>query len=83
MTKVAQKEFHWVETPEPHMARRKEILKKHPEVKKLFGINPKMKYSVFFLVAVQLTTAFFIHEVFELGIGAWAWALFHSQPLAP
>lgn len=52
------------------------MLKKHPEVKKLFGINPKMKYYAIFLVLIQLTTAFFIHKVFELGIGGWAWALF-------
>ena len=76
MTKAPQQEFYWVETPEPHLARRKEIIKKHPEVKKLFGINPKMKYYAIFLVLVQLTTAFFIHQVFELGIGAWAWLLF-------
>ncbi len=76
MTKLPQKEFHWVDTPEPHMARRKEILKKHPEVKKLFGINPKMKFHATFLVLVQLTTAFFIHQVFELGLGTWSWALF-------
>lgn len=76
MTKIPQQEFHWVETPEPHMVRRKAILKKHPEVKKLFGINPMMKYYAVFLVSIQLTTAFFIHHVFELGIGAWAWALF-------
>lgn len=76
MTKLPNQEFHWVETAEPHMARRKEILKKHPEVKKLFGVNPKMKFYAFSLVAVQLATAFFIHQVFELGIGLWAWALF-------
>lgn len=76
MTKVPQQEFHWVETPEPHIGRRKEMLKKHPEVKKLFGINPKMKYYAFGLVSIQLVTAYYIHQVFELGIGAWAWALF-------
>lgn len=76
MAKVLQQEFHWVETPQPHLRRRKEILKKHPEIKKLFGINPKMKYYATFLVFVQLTIAFFIHQIFELGIGAWAWVLF-------
>jgi sphingolipid delta-4 desaturase len=76
MAKTLKKEFHWVETPEPHLARRKEILKKHPEVKNLYGINPKMKYHAILLVLVQVTTAFYIHQVFELGIGGWAWALF-------
>jgi sphingolipid delta-4 desaturase len=76
MTKTDHQEFYWVDTPEPHLARRKEILKKHPEVKQLFGVNPKMRYYAVFLVLIQLTTAFFINQVFELGIGAWAWALF-------
>lgn len=76
MQKSNSKDFYWVENPEPHLARRKEILKQHPEVKKLYGHNPMMKYSVFIIVTLQFITAYYIGEVFNLGIGNWAWLLY-------
>ena len=56
-------DYYWVEEREPHFQRRKEILKKYPEVKKLFGINPRLKYTTVGLVAIQLTVALFIHHL--------------------
>lgn len=62
MTKPAN-DFYWVEEREPHFDRRKAILKEHPEVKKLFGADPKLKYVTVGLVLVQLTIALFIHHL--------------------
>lgn len=62
MTKPAD-DFYWVEDREPHFARRKEILKAHPEVKKLFGIDPQLKYVTVAIVLIQLTIALFIHKL--------------------
>ena len=56
-------DFYWVEDREPHFGRRKEILAAHPEVKNLFGINPRLKYWTFFLVIMQLTIALFVHQL--------------------
>ena len=55
--------FYWVEDREPHFARRKEILKAHPGVKELFGIDPKLKYVTVALVLIQLSIALFINQL--------------------
>jgi sphingolipid delta-4 desaturase len=56
-------DFYWADDREPHFARRKEILSKHPEVKKLFGPDIKLAYATVFLVLAQLTVAYFIGEL--------------------
>ncbi len=56
-----REDFYWVEDREPHFQRRKDILKAHPEVTKLFGVNPRLKYVTIGMVIVQLTTAYFAH----------------------
>jgi len=56
-------DFYWVDDREPHFERRKAILAAHPEVKELFGINPRLKYWTFFLVVAQLTIALFIGQL--------------------
>ncbi len=56
-----REDFYWVEDREPHFQRRKEILKAHPEVTKLFGINPRLKYVTVAMVIVQLTVALYAH----------------------
>ncbi|XP_054712564.1 sphingolipid delta(4)-desaturase DES1-like [Uloborus diversus] len=51
--KVSRSDFEWVYTDEPHATRRKEILKKHPEIKGLMGHDPVFKYIVTAMVLVQ------------------------------
>ena len=43
--------------PEPHAARKLEILRKHPEIKGLMGPEPLTKYIVFATVALQIAVA--------------------------
>ena len=50
----------WSEEPEPHMARRREILKAHPEVKKLIGHCSWTKYIVLCLVSAHIYTAYWL-----------------------
>ena len=59
----ARTDFHWTEEPEPHLARRKAILRDHPEVKELYGINPWMKWSVLILVSIQVGVAITLNHV--------------------
>ncbi|KAA1475085.1 hypothetical protein DENSPDRAFT_841814 [Dentipellis sp. KUC8613] len=55
-------DFLWIMTEEPHRSRRKAILKAHPEVTKLMGHEPLTKYVVFFVVSLQLVTAYFLRH---------------------
>ena len=56
-------DYYWAENREPHFQRRKDILEKHPEVVKLFGVNPNLKYWTVALVVIQLTIALFIQQL--------------------
>lgn len=62
--------FTWEETREPHFERRKSILKEHPEVRKLFGVDRRLKYKTLLLVAVQL-----LIPVYFLPENPWLFAL--------
>lgn len=55
-------DYYWTEEPEPHIGRRRAILKDHPEIKKLYGINPWMKYSVLILVSIQIAVAIYLGQ---------------------
>lgn len=54
--------FTWNDDEEPHAKRRKEILAKYPEIKKLYGHDPTAKYVVLFLVTLQVGTAYYIRD---------------------
>ncbi len=60
--------FYWSEDAEPHLERRKEILKKYPQVRELYGVDTSLKYKVFGLVSLQMITAYFAPNLH--------WALF-------
>jgi len=60
---MQKQHFIWRDTSEPHKARRREILAKYPEIKKLFGPEAKTKYITVFLVLIQLVAVYFIHHL--------------------
>lgn len=59
-------EFYWTNEQEPHVMRRKAILKAHPEVKKLVGHEPITKYLVLIIVGVQLLVAYYLKDTHPL-----------------
>lgn len=54
--------FYWSTEEEPHVARRKAILKKHPEVNKLMGPEPRTKWIVVALVALQVSLSVLLRD---------------------
>lgn len=73
ITNYSKDDFIRTDKPEPHRARRREILAKHPEVKKLFGPDIRLMYVTIFLVALQIAVSFFANKILELPFG---WALY-------
>ncbi|XP_050406584.2 sphingolipid delta(4)-desaturase DES1 [Patella vulgata] len=59
---VSRTDFEWSYTDEPHATRRKEILGKYPEMKKLMGSDPNLKYSVLFLVFIQFVSIYLVKD---------------------
>jgi len=60
--KAKAREFTWLETDEPHATRRRLILKKHPEIRDLFGEEPLTLWLTFGLVAIQVFTLYQVRE---------------------
>eukprot|EP00343_Euplotes_focardii_P011876 CAMPEP_0205832774 /NCGR_PEP_ID=MMETSP0206-20130828/47855_1 /ASSEMBLY_ACC=CAM_ASM_000279 /TAXON_ID=36767 /ORGANISM="Euplotes focardii, Strain TN1" /LENGTH=334 /DNA_ID=CAMNT_0053138599 /DNA_START=25 /DNA_END=1029 /DNA_ORIENTATION=+ len=60
-------DFIWSAEDEPHRSRREAIRKAHPEVKNLFGYEPKTKWIVLALVALQLSCGYLLRDM------AWTW----------
>lgn len=63
-------DYHYSYTDEPHASRRKEILKKYPQVKNLYGYDPRTKYIVSFWIITQLLIASSLRNA------SWYWILF-------
>lgn len=63
-----QRDYFFSDTDEPHVLRRGEILKKHPEIKGLMGYEWKTKYIVAGTVALQVFMAWLTLE--------WRWPAF-------
>jgi len=57
---VSRTDFEWTESEEPHAGRRKEILEKYPQIKKLYGTDPNFKWIVAAMVLTQLGMLFLI-----------------------
>lgn len=73
--KVSRSDFEWVYTQEPHVARRKIILEKYPEIKKLMGPDPHLKYIASFMVIFQIISCYYISQ-----LSIW-WILFFAYCL--
>ncbi len=54
--------FIYVEHPEPHIGRAKQLLAKYPELRKLFGNRPSTAFHIFGLVIAQTIIAYFMRE---------------------
>ena len=72
-------DFQYSNLPEPHKVRTKEILSQHPEVRKLITRNPASFLLILFIVALQLTIAYFLREqaiwialIVAFAVGAFA-----------
>lgn len=59
---VSRTDFEWSYTEEPHASRREMILKKYPEIKKLFGHDPNFKWVVTFMVSLQFIMLFIMKD---------------------
>ncbi|CUM46737.1 uncharacterized protein AC631_02419 [Debaryomyces fabryi] len=55
-------EFYWTKETEPHGTRRKQILEKYPEVKKLTGYEPKTKWYIFGILILQFSVAYYLRN---------------------
>lgn len=70
-------DYYWSDEREPHVTRRKEILKAHPEIKELFGTNPMLAVTATLWVALQVAIALNIHLVFTYFESPFAqWSIF-------
>jgi len=56
------KDFHWVETDEPHASRRRAILEKHPEIADLFGPDITTFYLTVTLFLVNMAVAYAVRD---------------------
>lgn len=54
--------FLWSESSEPHAARRREMLKKYPEIKALYGPCPRTKYFCTAMVVAQLGLCYSLRD---------------------
>ncbi|KAL5104098.1 hypothetical protein TcWFU_005541 [Taenia crassiceps] len=57
-TRLELADEEWVYTEEPHVERRREILTRHPEIKKLMGPDPLIAVIVVAEVTVQFGVAY-------------------------
>lgn len=62
MAPVSRQEFAWSETDEPHRSRRSEILQKHPEMKELFGTEPKTFWITLGIFCFQVAMAYLMRD---------------------
>ncbi|KAG8143642.1 hypothetical protein E2320_000838 [Naja naja] len=82
----SRNDFEWSYTDQPHTSRRKEILAKYPEIKKLMGPDPNLKWLVTLLVLIQLVACYLVKDLRWKWVFFWAYAfggcINHSLTLA-
>ncbi|TMS35209.1 hypothetical protein L596_002658 [Steinernema carpocapsae] len=59
---VSRDDFMWTYSEQPHCSRREKIVKAHPEIKQLFGIDPSLKYVVSAAVLLQILACFLLKD---------------------
>lgn len=60
--KIDNSDEEWQYLEEPHSLRRKEILRKHPEIKKLMGYDPRIALIVSAEVVVQIVCCWLLQD---------------------
>ena len=55
-------DFYWKYTDEPHATRRREILAKYPQMKKLFGYDWRVSIQFFLTVFIQIFMAYMVRN---------------------
>ncbi|XP_007435212.1 sphingolipid delta(4)-desaturase/C4-monooxygenase DES2-like [Python bivittatus] len=79
-------DFQWTYTDQPHTNRRKEILAKYPEIKKLMAPDPNMKWVVTLMVLTQVAACYLVKDLPWKWVFFWAYAfggcINHSMTLA-
>ena len=70
----AEREFDWSEREEPHAERRRAMLAKYPDIKRLYGPCARTKYICTALVASQLAVAYALRDASWLVIVLVAYA---------
>lgn len=58
----ARDDFHWEYTDEPHTTRRRQILAKHPEMKRLMGHDWRIAIQFSATVIVQIFMAYLVRN---------------------
>ena len=59
---IKKDSFIFSDAPEPHRIRTKEILKKHPDIRKLIGKNPNTIFVIIGLVALQIVMSWLVAD---------------------
>ena len=59
---MQKKDFVYSNSSEPHRIRTKQILKQHPDVRKLIGKNPTTFLFIVLLVSLQVGGAWFLAD---------------------
>jgi sphingolipid delta-4 desaturase len=58
-----ERDFWYAEGPEPHRSRRREILKRHPEIRELMGINPYTLVVILAVAVLHIGIAFSVRNM--------------------
>lgn len=59
---VSRTDYIWTYTEQPHSDRRRQIVKAHPEIKQLFGVDHSLKYVVASCVLAQIVACYLLRE---------------------